>query len=463
MIAPQYLKNIRQLVSEVYNAEELRQLCYEEFRPVYEDYADRTESELVRHLIDYCERKGQLAHLLALVQAEAPARYAEYEGQLLPPEEPPRLILAMVATSAIINLGDKASWTVTLHNDSNQILRKVLVQHGRTLVADPFDLAAKERRQLSFTTAHKTAGKKRKKVRATGVISEGYSVQAEATATVEVRSPDLTLSEIVVSPHLAVLTITEPIRMTLIHIPAGEFLMGSNPIQDKKARANEQPQHAVYLSDFYISKHLVTNAQYAAFIKATNYQAQEKWGGKRIWFLSGVQFPVGDKNHPAIYVSWHDAVAFCQWLSQESGRTFRLPREAEWEKAARGPAGLIYPWGNDWDYTRLNTLYNEPNQPTSVGQYSPQGDSPYGLTDMAGNVWEWCGDWFDETLYAVRAGTTLENPKGPTLGTQRVLRGGSWNGDQYVVRCAYRNRHDPGGQTHTYGFRVVISLSITNG
>jgi formylglycine-generating enzyme required for sulfatase activity len=412
MLAPHYLKNIRQLVSEVYNAEELRQLCYEEFRPVYEDYADRPESELVRHLIDYCERKGQLAHLLALVQAEAPARYAEYEGQLLPPEEPPRLILTVVADPATINLGDKATWTVTIHNDSDQILRNVIIQHGRTLVDDPFDLIAGEKRQLIFRSAHRTIGKKRKKVQATALTNEGYNVQAEATATVEVQTPPLRVTEGIeqksVSVYAETLTLTEPLRITLVHIPAGEFLMGSNPARDKKARANEQPQHPVYLSDFYINKHPITNSQYAAFVKATDYQAHEKWGDKGLWFLSGVQFPWGDKHHPAIYVSWRDAVAFCQWLSQESGHNFRLPSEAEWEKAARGSEGLIYPWGNDWDYTRLNTLYNGPNHPTPVGQYSPQGDSPYGLTDMAGNVWEWCADWFEETLYTTRYASTVE-------------------------------------------------------
>ena len=130
----------------------------------------------------------------------------------------------------------------------------------------------------------------------------------------------------VAAPDL--LTLTTPIHIELVRVPAGEFLMGSDPKVDKDASSDEQPQHRLILPDFYIGKYPVTNEQYAAFVKATRQSAPEHW--------KKGQIPAGRGNHPVVEVSWQDAVAFCQWLSQTSGKTMRLPTEAEWEKAARG-------------------------------------------------------------------------------------------------------------------------------
>ncbi|HLF03376.1 MAG TPA: SUMF1/EgtB/PvdO family nonheme iron enzyme, partial [Anaerolineales bacterium] len=163
-----------------------------------------------------------------------------------------------------------------------------------------------------------------------------------------------------------ILIIEHPFHLELIRIPAGEFLMGSDPMKDKEARENEQPQHRLHLPEFYIGKYPITNAQYAAFKK--------------------IPIPAGQENHPVVNVSWRDAIAFCQWLSQQTSKTFRLPTEAEWEKAARGVDGRIYPWGDEWDATRLNSGESGPKTTTPVGAYSPRGDSPYGLADVSGNV-----------------------------------------------------------------------------
>lgn len=131
-----------------------------------------------------------------------------------------------------------------------------------------------------------------------------------------------------------------------------------------------------------IGKTPVTNAQYAAFVEATKRKVPKHW--KRL--LRQDRIPSGKENHPVVNVSWYDAVAFCRWLSQETGQPFRLPTEAEWEKAARGADGRIYPWG---DEQLTNELCYLGSGTTPVGRYSPQGDSPYGCADMAGNVWEW--------------------------------------------------------------------------
>jgi len=237
------------------------------------------------------------------------------------------------------------------------------------------------------------------------------------------------------SPVSNLLTLTHPLHLELIRIPAGEFLMGSDPAKDKDAQGNEQPQHRVYVSEFYIGKYPVTNTQYAVFQK--------------------IKIPSGKENHPVIIVSWNDAVAFCEWLRKETGELFRLPTEAEWEKAARGTDGRIYPWGNEWDATRLNIYENGPKTTTPVGAYSPQGDSPYGVADMAGNVSEWCADWYDEEEYQRRTGSKVSDPQGPKTGRARVVRGGSFFAEAELAHCAYRLWYDPDSGYVNLGFRVV--------
>ena len=219
---------------------------------------------------------------------------------------------------------------------------------------------------------------------------------------------------------------TKP-TIELIRIPAGEFLMGSDPAQDEDAQDDEQPQHRVYVPEYSIGKYPVTNEQYAAFVKATGYEASGHWGKGEI--------PSGKENHPEVYVFWDDAVAYCQWLSEATGQNLRLPTEAEWEKAARGTDGRIYPWGNEWDPTRLNSLEGGPEDTMPVGHYSPGGDSPYGVADMAGNVWEWCTDGNNDRA--------------------RVLRGGAFNSNASWVRCATRSGDIRLIWYRYYGLRVV--------
>jgi len=255
------------------------------------------------------------------------------------------------------------------------------------------------------------------------------------------------------------LTITTPFTMEFIRIPAGEFLMGSDPAKDKDAKENEQPQHTVTLPDYYIAKYPVTNAQFAAFLRATGHDAHGKWQG-------GKKFPHGDTNHPAIDVSWHEAVAFCRWLAKESGYAIRLPTEAEWEKAARGTEGRIYPWGDDWDDSRLNsskvmrswgTLIGMAPGTTPVGQHSPQGDSSYGLADMAGNVREWCSTITEKSCPFQTQVEWIEDylSRG---GVFYVVRGGGWDDNMLTARCAYRNlrKYSVGG-SHSGGFRVMVA------
>jgi formylglycine-generating enzyme required for sulfatase activity len=226
--------------------------------------------------------------------------------------------------------------------------------------------------------------------------------------------------------------------MELVEIGAGEFTMGSNDYDDEK------PVHKVNLEAYYIGKTPVTVKQYFAFCEATGHAKplEPSWGWK--------------DDHPVVKVSWTDAVAYCEWLSKETGYTVTLPTEAQWEKAARGVDGRTYPWGNDWDGSKCanNVAPNHLDSTMPVGSYA-SGASIYGVLDMAGNVWQWCSDWYDEGYYKTTAAG--HNPPGPSSGQYRVLRGGSWGDlDAGDFRCAFRSRGTPDVWNNFSGFRCVV-------
>jgi formylglycine-generating enzyme required for sulfatase activity len=229
--------------------------------------------------------------------------------------------------------------------------------------------------------------------------------------------------------------------MTLLYVPAGEFTMGSD--NGGPEATEEKPAHKVYLDAFWIDQTEVTNEKYALCVNAGQCESPRDTD----------HFSNNDYgNHPVAYVSWHDASAYCAW----AGR--RLPTEAEWEKAARGPDGQIYPWGNEPPDSDLLNFNNEIGETAEAGNY-PNGVSPYGAMDMAGNVWEWVADWYDENYYAT-LGERPSNPQGPASGQYRVLRGGSWNYSDDSVRSAFRNWLDPKDTSYyVVGFRCAMSAT----
>jgi formylglycine-generating enzyme required for sulfatase activity len=241
----------------------------------------------------------------------------------------------------------------------------------------------------------------------------------------------------------------------LVKILAGKFLMGSTKAQaeqaikdgaDKKWVEWEQPQHEVELSEYSIGKYPVTNREYQAFIGETKYKSPQGWDGEN--------YPAEKSDHPVVNLSWNDAQEYCKWLGQKTGKNYRLPSEAEWEKAARGTDGRIWSWGNDFGQKNANTAEMGLKDTSPVGQFSPQGDALYGCADMIGNVWEWCSDWFDDQEYKNRAGKVVKDPHGPQKGSYRVLRGGSFV-NRYIARCALRYRVNPDYFLRDGGFRVV--------
>ncbi len=238
------------------------------------------------------------------------------------------------------------------------------------------------------------------------------------------------------------LMINTPLRMAFVRIPAGEFLMGSDPVLDSEASEHELPQHRVYLPDFFIGKYLVTNAQYAIFAALTGHRTPRAW--------SRGTCPAGQEEHPLAFMTWDDAVAFCRWLARESGYKVRLPTEAEWEKAARSADGRLYPWGNEPpDETRCNYAWDPDVPTTPVGQYLA-GASPYGVFDMIGNVYEWTHSAYMPYPYRADDGREGRRP------AMRVVRGGSVHCSYArYARCAYRGMTIPNDLDAYIGFRVV--------
>jgi len=212
-------------------------------------------------------------------------------------------------------------------------------------------------------------------------------------------------------------------------VPAGEFWMGD----ENKCR--------VYLDQFQISRVPVTNAQYRLFVEATKHKPPGHWDGDRV--------PRDLAGHPVVDVTWHDALAYCRWLSEVTGKTIMLPSEAQWEKAARGTDGRTYPWGNRWVAERCNSAESGKKNTTPVWAY-PEGASPYGLLDMAGNVWEWTRSLSKSYPYDPVDGREDLEAEGA-----RVLRGGSFLNVSRSVRCAVRVRYYPGDWFRDGGFRVI--------
>ncbi len=256
------------------------------------------------------------------------------------------------------------------------------------------------------------------------------------------------------------------IERSMVLVQSDTFLMGD----DKSDQADEKPAHKVFLRNYYMGKTEVTNAQYVAFLN--DYRSDKVKSGafagqemieEHEW---GIQFPgqagaglyraqPGYENHPVVYVTWYGAVEFCNWLSQKTGKTYRLPTEAEWEYAARGgrrwKEGLTYSGSNNIDEV---AWYNG-NSGSTTHAVGGKKANQLGLQDMSGNVWEWCSDWYDEKYYEQFRDKTALNPLGPGTGELAVLRGGSWDNDGSYCRPANRYGNDRGNRNFNVGFRLA--------
>jgi formylglycine-generating enzyme required for sulfatase activity len=252
--------------------------------------------------------------------------------------------------------------------------------------------------------------------------------------------------------------------MKLVLIPSGEFLMGSNSEDDPYFWGAEGPQHPVYLDEYWMYRTEVTNAMYQQCVEVQACpRPDQTYSATTSEYYDNPLFA----DYPVIYVSYNHAISYCRWAGG------RLPTEAEWEKAARGTEGQLFPWGdlspgpeqvNLCDQScargaeRESGLLDGFPGIAPVGSFD-EGASPYGLLDMAGNVWEWTFDWFQATFYSV---SPYENPDGPVSGSSRVMRGGSWTNSVDGVRAVARVSLSPDKSLDTLGFRCVVDAMDDN-
>lgn len=215
----------------------------------------------------------------------------------------------------------------------------------------------------------------------------------------------------------------------MVYIPAGTFTMGDT---HGDGGSDEKPVHRVLVDAFWIDRTEVTNAQFARFVGAGGYAPRGDWRA---------EFIAGKDQHPVVNVTWHDAVAYCTWADK------RLPTEAEWEYAARGLDERKYPWGNNFESSRGQF----PARTASVGSY-PSGASPFGVLDLAGNVWEWTS-----SLYKPYPYSSTDGREDPNVSGQRVVRGGSWNDFPMFLRSTFRLKDDPMIVHGYFGFRCALT------
>ncbi|TKS60331.1 MAG: hypothetical protein EWM72_01473 [Nitrospira sp.] len=236
----------------------------------------------------------------------------------------------------------------------------------------------------------------------------------------------------------------------MVLIPEGPFPMGV-PQGDRDGGRDEYPRHDVFMDTFYIDKFEVTNGWYLEFVKATGHRVPQnpKNPTRNLWQGDAITESLTDR--PVINVDWADADAYCVWAGK------RLPTEAEWEKAAKGTADRRFPWGNvepTDKHLNFNQQWVGEKTLMPVGSYEA-GKSPFGVYDMAGNVWEWVNDWYDTRYYEK---SPVKNPKGPDMGTKKVIRGAGWQNETPTVRIFTRVESDPTIRNESTGFRCAADI-----
>jgi formylglycine-generating enzyme required for sulfatase activity len=430
--SPAYLAKLRRNLTGLAETD-LRNFCFDHGID-YDALPTTTVSVLdkARAIVDYLNKRGRLGELTAWGQAEFPNLMWEIEGAELPKPVTDSASDARTAKSVTATplrrlwptLGLVVAFfvvagTVALAIRSvSSSLEPVVPTPSATQTNAPTPTATQPPTPISLPTDTPQAAM-------VGNVA--------ASAVTSTLAPTLTLQ------------LAPGVDMEFVLVPAGEFLMGSDPARDSNAQDDEKPQHRVYLSEYYIGKYEVTNAQYAVFAKDQR---------------RNFQMPSGKENHPVVNVSWVSAIAFTEWLSDKFRMTVRLPTEAQWERACRGTDDRIYPWRGQFYGDKLNIKDSGLDTTTSVGKYphSSPGDSPYGAAEMSGNVWEWILDHYDESLYTKlpQSSSPIVDPTGPASGTYRVMRGGSFKDNEASARCANRNGLGQDQSNDDLGFRLVI-------
>jgi formylglycine-generating enzyme required for sulfatase activity len=400
------------------------QFVAKQLRALIERYGTSLCSEpkrLEALLRDYCPQNRREVHiLLTAVQAQIP-------DELLASKTPPQLLLGQLIARLQddMAMADAAAhWAVSAWARALRPDIEVIAFHPTNAPAPP--IPAPDPMPEAIEPP----------------IEERPKDKEAPPLPVSAASPSAAPASTVSGPPRDTPSVKPPQKYGIewVEIPAGEFTMGSNNLEYAR------PAHQVYLDGYFISKNVVTVKQYLIFCRATATMQPEAPYFNRHWEKEG---------HPIVNVSWSHAMVFCSWLSGEIGLVVSLPTEAEWEKAARGTDARKYPWGNLFNRTtlRCSGLWLSAAGTSLVGSY-PSGASPYGVLDMAGNVCEWCADWYGADYYQ---NSSERNPTGPANGDGRVLRGGSWfDAIDSNFECARRNASLPDNKSNIIGFRCVV-------
>lgn len=360
---------------------------------------------------------------------------------------------------------ENVRWKLELQNTGGAPLQSLVLKRGDDVIEQVQLLKLGQGAQVEFLQSYDLAGVEREIIDITAVTKRGETLSWQVRGEIHIERD---------------FRVFAGMEFTLI--PKGSFIMGSKDKAD--AFDDEKPRHPVEIDgNYWMGRYPITNAQFARFIEASSYRTTAEAKGSGMIFTgkwpegqweevpkANWRKPFGKKhvtpdreNHPVTLVSWPDAQEYCRWLNQEykselpAGLEFRLPTEAEWEKAARGEDALEYPWGNRPPEINQINADRHVGEPTPVGKYSPQSDSPFGAADMAGNVWEWTNSVFQ--VYPYRQDDGREDPNS---GLPRVLRGGSFLNTYSSARCASRSSALPETCIGYYGFRVVVAPKISD-
>jgi formylglycine-generating enzyme required for sulfatase activity len=456
---------LRQFIQEYFSPDDLRTLLFDYFRPVHDDLSDgMTKSKQVGLLLEYCHNYGKMVGLLTALRRERPFFTPD---DYLKGQKAPTIAQPLTQTAPIRN--PRQIFISHAHQDAEtaQKLAHDLEAHGYDIWIAPDSIRPGEKWVEAINRGLEESGLFVLLLSPAAVTSRWVNMETNVAITFThedemqlypmmlkaCRLPALWRAfqhislrggygaglnallaalEPAATPAAPPQTVTQPkptappakrppppnpdrwthpkTGIEMVRVPAGDFLYG-----DEKQK--------MHLDQFWIAKTPVTSAEYARFVADTNRQPPKHWKGQTP--------PAALADHPVVYVSWHDAQAYAKWAG------LALPTEQQWEKAARGTDGRKYPWGDEWRDNHCNTR-EAGIKTTSVGQFSPQGDSPYGCVDMSGNVREWT-----DSLYQWDK-------------KWRVLRGGSWYSNENNIRAASRGSDDPDGRYYYGGFRVVV-------
>lgn len=464
----------RKFLQEFFNDEELTTLCFDYFPQVHNDFTqEMTKNQKIVKFVSFCQRWDRFDELLAVLEQERPEQYHTHFAQKSLQFEPQSKQIIIGSGLVLLIILAVIFWPEQTEDPTARPTEVAEVSVTETefleVETTPQFIASTTPSYDAVRTALASTVKQTEEPSIENISQASATPTFDAIATALALTIKQTEESEMNTSQVSETPINPPenaqpgepwIRpadgMQMVFVPGGTFLMGSSSSVDNIAQGNEFPQHNVMLSSFWIDKTEVTNEQFVMFLNDLRNQEfnSTAWLGidtsNVLIEYNGTSYSpkAGFGNHPVVNVSWYEARAYCEWVGGS------LPTEAQWEYVARGMDGRIYPWGDQFDSSRVNSLGLADGYEMTApsGSYSPKGDSWVGAADMVGNVSEWVADWYESNY---ENGLT-NNPIGPGFGDYKVLRGGGWNGERRHLRIANREIARPESRSNNIGFRCAF-------